>query len=138
MKGPGPSTSPGDTPGPWAGRDRPGRGKQLHAEECDMDWESEAAELAEEEARLEEMKASIDVHALEQDLDAAMHLQDLAQQLSNQETTLARFSLSPLFNDCTPHSCHPFSNLCCGGMSCIMRYAANSWDVEELQAACTY
>ena len=34
---------------------RGGKPRQQHAGACDMDWESEAAELAEEEAALEVM-----------------------------------------------------------------------------------
>ncbi len=37
------------------------------------------------------MKAGIDVHALEQDVDAALRLQDLSHELSNQEATLSRY-----------------------------------------------
>ena len=36
------------------------------------------------------LKAGIDVQALEQDVEAALRLQDLTHQLSHQEATLAR------------------------------------------------
>ena len=36
------------------------------------------------------LKAGIDVHALEQDVEAALRLQDLTHQLSYQEAILAR------------------------------------------------
>ena len=39
---------------------------------------------------VQEMKAGIDVHALEQDVEAALRLQDLTQQLYHQEASLSR------------------------------------------------
>lgn len=69
---------------------RSAKGGPHKAVHTDMDWESEAAELAQEEASLEEMKAGIDVHALEQDVEAALRLQDLTQQLYHQEASLSR------------------------------------------------
>ncbi len=39
---------------------------------------------------VQEMKAGIDVHALEQDVEAALRLQDLTQQLCHQEASLSR------------------------------------------------
>ncbi len=39
---------------------------------------------------VQEMKAGIDVHALEQDVEAAQRLQDLTQQLYRQEASLSR------------------------------------------------
>ena len=36
------------------------------------------------------MRAGIDVHALEQDVEAALRLQHLTQQLSNEEACLTR------------------------------------------------
>ncbi|DBA79041.1 TPA: hypothetical protein ACH3X1_008903 [Trebouxia sp. C0004] len=69
---------------------RSAKGGPQRAVDVAVDWESEAAELAQEEASLEEMKAGIDVHALEQDVEAAQRLQDLTQQLCHQEATLSR------------------------------------------------
>ncbi len=39
---------------------------------------------------VQEMKAGIDVHALEQDVEAALRLQDLTHQLCHQEASLSR------------------------------------------------
>lgn len=39
---------------------------------------------------VQEMKAGIDVHALEEDVEAALRLQDLTQQLCHQEASLTR------------------------------------------------
>ncbi len=39
---------------------------------------------------VQEMKAGIDVHALEQDVEAGLRLQDLTQQLCCQEASLSR------------------------------------------------
>ncbi|DBA92979.1 TPA: hypothetical protein ACH3X2_003324 [Trebouxia sp. C0005] len=74
--------------GPSLGRSA--KGGPQKAVDIATDWESEAAELALEEASLEEMKAGIDVHALEEDVEAALRLQDLTQQLCHQEASLTR------------------------------------------------
>ncbi|KAL3150462.1 hypothetical protein ABBQ32_000288 [Trebouxia sp. C0010 RCD-2024] len=72
------------------GRRRRARADAMKNRADDMDWESEAAELAEEEASLDALKAGIDVAALEQDVAAALCLQDLAAQLAQKEAALTR------------------------------------------------